>query len=224
MLVWYNLYIIIISWNVTCCPHDIIGPFCLILRKTTIPHSYVINIKWKITNTTLSAQYQNIRIFFQWMVYMFKMRSSMMPIIYVCSTMSVSERGKLYHTCNMFMFWSLCSRKREAVSYIQHVYDLDFMNRKGWNCIIPTICFCSGVCVSEGENCVIPTICLCSRYCVSERGKLYHTYNMFMLYILCIRKRETISHPQYVYVLDFVYQKERNYFISNVCVWSRLCI
>jgi hypothetical protein len=111
----------------------------------------------------------------------------------------VSESGKLYHTCNMFMFWSLCSRKREAVSYIQHVYDLDFMNRKGWNCIIPTICLCSGVCVSEGGtvsylhyvyvldivyqkggNCIIPTICLCYRFCVSERGKLYHTHNMFM--------------------------------------------
>jgi hypothetical protein len=200
MLVWYNLYIIIISWNVTCCPHDIFGPFCLILRKTTIPHSYVINIKWKITNTILSAQYQNIRKFFQWMVYMFKMRSSMMPIIYICSTLSVSERGKLCHTYNMFMFWSLCSRKREAVSYIQHVYDLDFMNRKGWNCIIPTICLCSGVCVSEGEivsylqyvyvldivyqkggNCIIPTICLCSGVYVPERGKLYHTYSMFMI-------------------------------------------
>ena len=199
-MVWYNLYNIIISWNVTCCPDDIIGPFCLILRKTTIPHSYVINIKWKITNTTLSAQYQNIRIFCQWMVYIFKMRSSIIPIIYVCSSLSVSERGncvihticvwpsfyvsergKLYHTCNMFMFWGLCSRKREAVSYTQHVYDLDFMNRKGWNCIIPTMCLRSGVCVSEGGNCVIPTICLCSRYCVSERGKLYHTYNMFML-------------------------------------------
>jgi hypothetical protein len=103
MLVWYNLYIIIISWNVTCCPHDINGPFCLILGKTTIPHSYVINIKWKITNTTLSAQCQHIRIFFQWMVYMFKMRSSMIPIIYVCSTLSVSERGKLCHTYNMCM-------------------------------------------------------------------------------------------------------------------------
>ena len=103
MLVWYNLYIIIISWNVTCCPHDIIAPFCLILRKTTIPHSYVINIKWKITNTTLSAQYQNIRIFCQWMVYIFKMRSSIIPIIYVCSSLSVSERGKLCHTYNMCM-------------------------------------------------------------------------------------------------------------------------
>ena len=180
MLVWYNLYIIIISWNVTCCPHDINGPFCLILGKTTIPHSYVINIKWKITNTTLSAQYQNIRIFFNgWFIclkcglpwyqsYIYvphclyqKEGNCVIHTICVWPSFYVSERGKLYHTCNMFMFWSLCSRKREAVSYIQHVYHLDFMNRKGGNCIIPTIC-------------------LCSRFCVSERRKLYYTHNMFM--------------------------------------------
>ena len=117
----------------------------------------------------------------------------------------VSESGKLYHTCNMFMFWSLCSRKREAVSYIQHVYDLDFMNRKGWNCIIPSICLCSGVCVSEGGNCVILSICLCSRYCVSERG-------------------ETVSYLQYVYVIDFVHQKEGNYITPTICLCSRFCV
>jgi hypothetical protein len=42
--------------------------------------------------------------------------------------------------------------------------------------------------------------------------------------MLCIRKRETVSHLQYVYVLDFVYQKEGKYFIPTVWAWSRLCI
>jgi hypothetical protein len=52
------------------------------------------------------------------------------------------------------------------MSYLQYVYDVDFMYRKG-------------------KTCIIPTICLCSRFCVHERGKLCHSYSMFMIYILC---------------------------------------
>ena len=53
---------------------------------------------------------------------------------------------------------------------------------------------------------IIPMLCLFPRSRIAERGKLYHTYSMFMLYIVCIRKRETASYLQYCYVLDFVYQ------------------
>ena len=77
----------------------------------------------------------------------------------------------------MFIFQILCIRKGETVSYLQYVYVLGFVYQK------------------EG-NCITPTICLCSRFCVSERRKLHHIYNMFMFQILCIRKRETISHLQ----------------------------
>ena len=72
-------------------------------------------------------------------------------------------KNAVFHdTNNIFMFHIVCIRKRETVSYIQYVYDLAFMHRKGGNCIIPAICLCSGV-------------------CVPERGKLYHTYSMFMI-------------------------------------------
>jgi hypothetical protein len=54
---------------------------------------------------------------------------------------------------------------------------------------------------------MLPMLCLCSRFRVSERGKLYHTYSMFMIYILCIRKRGTVSYLHCVYVVDFVYPK-----------------
>ena len=182
------------------------------------------------------------------------------PTICLCSRFYVSERGKLYHTYNMFMFQILCIRKRETVSYLHYVYVLDFVYQKEGNCIIPTICLYSRLCVSErGKlyrtynmfmfqilcirkretvsylqyvyvldfmhqkegNCIIPTICLCSRFCVSERGKLYNTYNMFIFQTLCIRKRETVSYLQYVYVLDFVYQKEGNCIVPTICLCSR---
>ena len=88
----------------------------------------------------------------------------------------------VYHTYNMFMSQISCIRKRDIVSYLQYVYVLDFVHQK------------------EG-NCIISTVCLCSRLCVSDRGKLYHTCNMFMFQIFCIRKRETVSYLQYVYVI-----------------------
>ena len=103
------------------------------------------------------------------------------------------------------MFQILCTRKRETVSYIKYVYVLDFLYQK------------------EG-NCIIPIICICSKFCVPVRGKLYHTYNMSMFQILCTRKRETVSYIKYVYVLDFVYQKEGNYVIPIICLCSRFCV
>ena len=89
-----------------------------------------------------------------------------------------------------------------AVFHGTYVYDVDFMYRKR-------------------ETCIIPTICLCSRFCVHERGKLYHTYSMFMIYIFCIRKRGTVSYLHCVYVVEFVFQKEGNCVVSTVCLWSR---
>jgi len=35
---------------------------------------------------------------------------------------------------------------------------------------------------------------------------------------------ETVSLQEYVYVLDFVYQKEGNCFMPTVCLWTILCI
>ena len=43
-----------------------------------------------------------------------------------------------------------------------------------------------------------------------------HTNNMFMFYILCIRKRVIVSFLQYDYDLDFVHQKEGNCIIPVV--------
>jgi hypothetical protein len=49
-------------------------------------------------------------------------------------------------------------------------------------------------------------------------------YNMFIFYNFCIRKSETVSHLQYVYDRDFVYQKEGNCVMPTVCLWSRFCV
>ena len=68
------------------------------------------------------------------------------------------------------------------------------------------------------------TICLYSIIFASERVKLYHTYNMFMIEILCSRKRETVSCLHYFYVLDFVYQKEGNYHSNDMFMFQTLCI
>ena len=84
------------------------------------------------------------------------------PTICLCSRFCVHGREKLHHAYNMFMFQILCIRKRETISYIKHVFDLDFVYQKE-------------------RNCIILTICLCSRFCVPEIRKLYHTYNMFMI-------------------------------------------
>ena len=60
--------------------------------------------------------------------------------------------------------------------------------------------------------------CLCSRCCVSERGKLYHTYTMFIFWIMCIKKRETASYIQYVYDLDCVSEREELCHVHNMTV------
>ena len=59
---------------------------------------------------------------------------------------------------------------------------------------------------------------------MSERGKPCHTYSMFMFYIFCIRKRETVSHLKYVCVLYFMYQKGGNCMIPTICLCSRFCV
>jgi hypothetical protein len=110
------------------------------------------------------------------------------PTLCLWSRLCVAERGKLHHAYSMFIFYMLCIRKKETVAYLQYVHVLDFVHQKD-------------------RNCMIPTVCSWPRFCVSERVKLYDTYNMFIFCILCIRKRETVSYLQYVYVLDFVYQK-----------------
>jgi hypothetical protein len=124
------------------------------------------------------------------------------------------------------MFYMLCIRKMEAVSYLQ-------IER---NCTISRMCVCSDnfgrkiralVCLFElcqkDGNCITPTIYLCSRFCVSEKGKQHQTYSMFMISILCIRKSETVSYLQYVYALDSVYQKQGT-IIAIICLCSRLCV
>jgi hypothetical protein len=70
----------------------------------------------------------------------------------------------------------------------------------------------------------MPTVCLYSICCASERRKLSHTYSMFILYMLCIRKKETVSHLEYVHVLDFVHQKELNCMIPTICLYSVFCV
>jgi len=127
------------------------------------------------------------------------------PTICLFHRLCVPERGKLYHTYNIFIFKNLCFIKRETLSYLQYVFILDFVYQK------------------EG-NCIIPTICLCPRLCVPERGKLYHTYNIFMWYNLCIRKRETVSYLQYIYVQEFMFHQEGNCIIPTIYLCSRLCV
>ena len=142
---------------------------------------------------------------FQWMRYILIMRSSIIPILCLFPRSRVAERGKLYHTYCIFMFYIVCIRKRETASYLQYIYVLDLVYQKE-------------------RNCIIPTVYLCSRFCVSERERLYHTKNMFMLYIVCIRQGEAVSYIQYVYVLDFVYQKGGNCIIPTICLCYRFCV
>jgi hypothetical protein len=76
----------------------------------------------------------------------------------------------------MCIFYMLCIRKKGTVSYLLYVPDLDFVHQKELNCIIPTIR-------------------LYSIFCVSERGKLSHTYSMFMLYSNpYIKARTVLNH------------------------------
>ena len=119
--------------------------------------------------------------------------------------MCISERGKLHHTYCMFMIQILCIRKRETVSYLQCVHDLNFFIRKR-----EPVSYLQYVYVLN--------------FVLSERGKLHHTYNMFMFQIVCIRKRETVSCLEYVYDLDCLYQKRENCIMPTICLLVRFCV
>jgi hypothetical protein len=62
----------------------------------------------------------------------------------------------------MSMFYIMCSRKSETVSYLQYVYVVEFVDQKE-------------------ENCIILTVCLLSRLCVSEKRELYHSNNLRLI-------------------------------------------
>ena len=64
----------------------------------------------------------------------------------------VSERKKLYYIYSVFMIQTLCIKKRETVSYLQCVYDPEFVYQKYANCIIPTVCLIFRLCASERRN------------------------------------------------------------------------
>ena len=104
----------------------------------------------------------------------------------------VSEREKLCHIYSMFMFQTMFIKKRETVSYIQYIYVLDFVYQKGETASYLQYVYVLDFGYQNEGNCVIHTVCLCSRLSVSERGKLYHTYNMFMVQIMCIEKWENV--------------------------------
>ena len=137
-----------------------------------------------------------------------KDRTCMIHTLCLWSRFCVSERGKLHHVYSMFIFYMLCIRKKETVSYLQYVHDLDFVHQKDRTCMIHTVCSWLDFVYQKKLNCIIPTICLYSIFCVSERGKLSHTYSIFMFLILCIRK----------------YQKERNFITPTVCSWTRFWV
>ena len=115
------------------------------------------------------------------------------------------------------MLYIFCSRKRETVSYLQYIYVLNVVYHKDVS-HMQYLYYIDILNKKEG-NCIKPTVCLLSRLCLSERGKLYHAYNMFMFCILCLRNRETVSYTHHVY--DIAYQKEGNCVIPTLCLCSR---
>ena len=77
-------------------------------------------------------------------------------IIYTIYLYSIRKRGN-YSKHNVGVWSStLYIRKRETVSYLQCVYNLDIVYQKE-------------------ENGIILTVCLVSKLCVSERRNLYHS-------------------------------------------------
>ena len=50
--------------------------------------------------------------------------------------------------------------------------------------------------------------------------------NRWYIFVImqCIRKRETVSYPQYVYDRDLAQQKEGNCIISTICLYSIFCV
>ena len=140
----------------------------------------------------------------------------------------------------------MCIRKRKTVSYIQCVYVPDFVCQKEGNCIAPTVCLLFRFCASESvklyhtysivmfymlcirkmeavsyqqieRNFIISRMCVCS----DNFGRKIRA--LVCLFELC-EKDEIVSHQQYIYVLDFVYQKKGNRIKPTVCLWSRFCI
>jgi len=75
----------------------------------------------------------------------------------------------------------LCIRKRETVSYLQYVNDLDVVYQKAGKVSYLVYVYVLDFVHQKEGNCTIPTACLWSRLYVSERGKLYHTYNMLII-------------------------------------------
>ena len=103
------------------------------------------------------------------------------------------------------MIQILCVRKRETVSYSQHVNILDLVYQKE-------------------RNCVMPTICLCSRLCLSKRGKLHHTNSIFMFYSLSIRKGK-LHHTYYMFMFQIMCIRKREIcIIPTICLCSRFCV
>jgi hypothetical protein len=109
-----------------------------------------------------------------------KGKTCIIPTICLCSRFCVHERGKLCHTYSMFMIYILCIRKRGTVSYLHCVYVVDFVYPRGGTVSYLQYVYVLYVVLQKEGNCVMHTLCLWYRCCVSERGKLYHTYNMFM--------------------------------------------
>ena len=141
---------------------------------------FIFQILWiRMRETVSYLQYVYILDFMHQ-----KEGNCIIPTICLCSRFYVSEREKLYHTYNMFMILNLCIRMRETVSYLQYVYILDLMHQKEGNCIIPTICLYSILCVSKRGKLYHTSnlqTCLWSRFYASVRGKLYHTNNTFII-------------------------------------------
>ena len=123
----------------------------------------------------------------------------------------------------MFIIQTCCIRKRETVSCLQYIYELDFVYQKMEDCIIPTAFLSSGFCVSERgklyyaysmfiiqkeESCIIPTVWFCFSLYISDRGKLHHNCNMFMVQIYLI-VRGNLHHIYIMIVVQNLYITKR---------------
>ena len=137
--------------------------------------------------------------------------------MYTVVTICVSERGTVYPTYSVFMFQILCVRQRKTVTYLKYVYVPDFVYQKRVTVSYLQYVYVLDFVYKKDGNCIIPTVCLCSRLCESDSQKLHHTYSISMLQILCIRKWETASYPQFCYVLDFVYQTYSIFIFQILC-------
>jgi hypothetical protein len=57
--------------------------------------------------------------------------------------------------------------------------------------------------------------------CIRKRETV--SYPQYVYFLFCVSERGKLSYLQYVYVLDFVYQKEGNCIIPIICLCSRFC-